>query len=82
MDPTSEKARLSLEIQPIKENPKEEREEEREKKGGNLKSPLLFLKIEADWRRTELPRSRGELKSSHLLASPPDPTTENASNPF
>ena len=38
-----------------------------------MKFPLLFLKIEADWRRTELPGSRGELKSSHHWPPPPPP---------
>ena len=44
----------------------------------------ICLQKEANWRRTELLESKGELKSSHLMASPPpqDPTAEKASNPF
>ena len=70
MDLASEKGRPSLEIKRSKENPKEEREDEREKRGRNLKFPLLFMKIEADWRRIELPGSKGELKSRNLLPPP------------
>ena len=57
------------EIQPINENPKEG------KNGGKLKFSSICLQKEADWRMIELPESRGDLKSSHLLPPPPDPTT-------